>query len=196
MKKLMFSILAVFSIALLVVGATYAYFTFVISANNMAIGNSDKFNIVFTSVQDLTGDLEVSDSRSESMKSIVRVKAASGSVLPTVNLYISIDSISESLASNALVWEIVGTKNNQSITISPSSGDFTTCTHPNGTTGTCQAGDKLYILEDYLLDYIDSEFTVYIWLDGNVATSSLTDATISASIGVETEEFTGTNSSS
>lgn len=192
MKKIIFSILAVLLIALLTVSVTYSFFLSNANGNNQKVAsNSSGYNIIFTKVSDFDGELDPTTERNEDVYSVVKMKVTSNTARVNANLYINIENISSSIATGALTWEVVATKGGNSVTISPSSGNFASCDH-NGTIGACQSGDKLYIVNNYLLDYTDTEFTVYIWLNASLLTGSVTDAVFDASIGADTTKFTGT----
>lgn len=190
MKKYWLSIVIVLSTILLVVGATFAYFSFSIRANNNITADASNMSIIFTPGDELTEVVDPSSSRDNRIKTTASIRAVNGAVKPNANLYLNIEDISSSLTSGALVWEVEAVKNNQSVTLSPSSGTFENCMH-NGVSGACVAGDKLYIVTDYELDYVDTEFTIYIWLDSSNISESVSDAVFNASIGADTEEFTG-----
>lgn len=191
MKKIILSIVAVLCITLLVSGGTYAYFIISTNGNTNGVASSaNQFNIIFTKGEELSGTLDPSDSRNDSMKASANIRLATGATRATVNVYLNVEEISSSLSNGSLKWEVEAKKNGNSVTISPSSGDFTACAY-NNTTRACQDGDKLYIVRDYLLDYVDTEFTVYIWLNDSLVSTSVADAVFNASIGADTGEFTG-----
>ena len=191
MKKIILSIVGVLCVALIIVGATYAYFLTGVNGNSgLAAGNATNYDIIFTKVSDFEGTLDPGTTRNDDVYSVVRIKVAGNTARVEANLYINIENISSSIATSALKWEFVATKNGSNVTITPSSGDFASCNH-GGILEACESGDKLYIVTNYLLDYTDTEFTVYIWLDANLLDGNVADAVLEASIGADTENFTG-----
>lgn len=191
MKKILISVIGVMLIALLTVGVTYSFFLTSASGNASKVaGNSAGYDIVFTKVRDLSGEIEPTSQRSNDMYANVKIRVTNTSALVAANLYIDIEEISSEIATSALKWELVGTKSGNSITLNPSSGDFASCNH-SGTLGACQDGDRLYILKNYVLDTVDSDFVLYIWLDGNMIFDDVSDAVFNASVGADNVNFTG-----
>ena len=195
MRRMILSILSVIMLAVVTVSATYAYYQSSVNGTTNSVGaSSNEFDVIYTGGNQLSGQLQVASSRSENFKTTVSIRLAPNSTLAKANLYIKISEISSVLASDMLVWEVVAQNNGESVTLTPSRGDFTTCTHSNGTTGTCQSGDKLYIVTNYNLLYTDTDFTIYVWINGDKATNAVVGASFSASVGAETENLTGSSS--
>ena len=192
MKRMLLSILSVMMLAIVTVSATYAYYQSSVNGTANSVGSaSDEFDVIYTGGNQLSGQLQITNSRSEDFKTTVSIKMAPNSALAKANIYIKISEISSVLASDKLVWEVVGEHDGEEITLTPNSGDFTTCTHSDGTTGTCTSGDKLYIVTDYDLDYDDTDFTIYIWINGTKVTNDVIGARFSASVGAETLNLSG-----
>ncbi len=193
MKKIESSIIiAAVMVVLLTIASTYAFFiTSTVGNENSVAAIGNTFDIIFTKDTKLTGPLDPSSSRNDNIKSSVKLRAANESVKPMVNIYINIEEISSVLRGDILIWEVEATKNNQTVSLNPTSGTFNECIH-NDISGPCQDGDKLYIVKNYLLDNVDTQFDVYIWLDESEIVSSVADAVFTASIGAETsDDITG-----
>ncbi len=191
MKKILIPIVAVFLVALLIVGATYSFFVAGSSGNNGgSVANSIGYNIIFTKGANLIGDIEPSISYDENRYVSANVRVSTNSAMPSVDVYINIESISQNLGISALKWKVEATKGGNSVTLSSTTGDFASCSH-NNVTGPCQTGDKIYVARDYVLDTVDTLFKVYIWLDGNMISTNISDAVLNASLGAETRSFTG-----
>ncbi len=192
MKKILVSVIAVLFIAILTVGVTYSFFLVSASGNTSKVaGNAISHNIIFTKGANLTGSLDPSNSRDNSMYTSASIRVTSNSTKPLVDVYINIENIASELGISALKWEVEATKGGNSVTLSPTSGDFASCSH-NSVLGSCVTGDRIYVASGYELDTVDTEFKVYIWLDGNEINTDISNATLNASLGAEISKFTGT----
>lgn len=187
MKKILIYIIAIFMSVILIVGGTYAFFV-ATSNSNQIVTNSTKFEVIYTGGKQIGGKLEFSNSKTEDFKTAVNIRMAEGSVLGIANLYIQIDEITSNIANEALTWEVY--KTYDGVESFEGSGSFADCQ-----TGTnkrnCETGDKLYIVDDYKLSEKNTTFTIYIWLNGNLANNSAIGGIFKGYIGAETENFTG-----
>lgn len=178
MKKKIYIIIAVIILGLATVGATYAFFTARVSANNLNSSSMD-FKVVYTGGTTIDGSLELLKTRDGASNTTVHIRMDEGSTLAKANLYINIDEISSELATSGFLWEVEGKKNNT--VVYTNSGNF------NGKA----TNDKLYIVEEYQLDYVNTDFTVYLWLDFDTVGNEVIGKTFRGYIGAETEYFTG-----
>lgn len=187
MKKMIIYIIAIVLSVVLIVSGTYAFFVATSNSNEIAT-NSTKFEVIYTGGDKMSGKLEFSNSKTDDFKTAVNIRMAEGSVLGTANLYVQIEEITSNIANEALTWEVYKTYNGvESFEGSGSFADCQTGTQKNN----CQTGDKLYIVNNYKLSEQNTTFTIYIWLNGNLADNSAIGGIFKGYIGAETENFTG-----
>lgn len=189
MKKTLLYSLGLLLIAILTIGVTYAYFINTVSSSQNAEANAKKFEVLYTGGSALTTNLQPRESRDETYKTSVNIKMAEGSINAIANIYINIEEMSDVLASNALVWEIVVKKGTNNINITPSKGNFSSCM--TNSINECNNGRKIYILNDYEVTTENTEVTVYLWVDGSKVGNEIVGATFTGYIGTETRNVTG-----
>lgn len=189
MKKTLLYSLGLLLLAILTIGATYAYFINTVSSSQNAEANAKKFEVLYTGGSALTTNLQPRESRDETYKTSVNIKMAEGSINAIANIYINIEEMSDVLASDALVWEIVVKKGTNNINITPSKGNFSSCM--TNSINECNNGRKIYILNDYEVTTENTEVTVYLWVDGSKVGNEIVGATFTGYIGAETRNVTG-----
>lgn len=189
MKKTLLYSLGLLLIAILTIGVTYAYFINTVSSSQNAEANAKKFEVLYTGGSALTTNLQPRESRDETYKTSVNIKMAEGSINAIANIYINIEEMSDVLASDALVWEIVVKKGTNNINITPSKGNFSSCM--TNSINECNNGRKIYILNDYEVTTENTEVTVYLWVDGSKVGNEIVGATFTGYIGAETRNVTG-----
>ena len=189
MKKTLLYSLGLLLIAILTIGVTYAYFINTVSSSQNAEANAKKFEVLYTGGSALTTNLQPRESRDETYKTSVNIKMAEGSINAIANIYINIEEMSDVLASDALVWEIVVKKGTNNINITPSKGNFSSCM--TNSINECNNGRKIYILNDYEVTTENTEITVYLWVDGSKVGNEIVGATFTGYIGAETRNVTG-----
>ena len=189
MKKTLLYSLGLLLIAILTIGATYAYFINTVSSSQNAEANAKKFEVLYTGGSALTTNLQPRESRDETYKTSVNIKMAEGSINAIANIYINIEEMSDVLASDALVWEIVVKKGTNNINITPSKGNFSSCM--TNSINECNNGRKIYILNEYEVTTENTEVTVYLWVDGSKVGNEIVGATFTGYIGAETRNVTG-----
>ena len=162
MKKTLLYSLGLLLIAILTIGVTYAYFINTVSSSQNAEANAKKFEVLYTGGSALTTNLQPRESRDETYKTSVNIKMAEGSINAIANIYINIEEMSDVLASDALVWEIVVKKGTNNINITPSKGTFSSCM--TNSINECNNGRKIYILNDYIAARAQLvTFILFIW---------------------------------
>lgn len=179
MKNSKYIIIGLLILAITTVGATYAFFTATVSSSNKVNSSSADFKVLYTGGTEITGDLKLLTSKDGASNTTVHIRMDNGSVLASANLYINIENISREIAASAFKWEVVGVKN--STTVYTNSGTF------NGTSN----NGKIKIVSNYALDYTNTDFTVYFWLDKDTVENAMLGKTFSGYISAETEHYTG-----
>ena len=186
MKKLITYIIIITLLVILIVGGTYAYFLASTDGNEF-VTSANKFEVIYLGGEKISGSLEFANSKSEEMKTTVNIRMAKDSVPGIANLYIQIDEITENIATEALIWEVY--KEYKGVKSFAGSGTFVDC-KTDSTKRKCETGDKLYIVNDYELSEENTSFTIYIWLNGSLATNDALGGNFKGYIGAETENFT------
>lgn len=185
-KIIIYSIIILLSI-IIVVSGTYAFFQTLVEGTTISTDSSN-FEVIYLGGEKIGGQLELTNSKTENMKTTVNIRVAPNSVLATANLYIQIENISENIAINALKWEVYKTYKGETKFVD--TGSFDEC-EENSIKRKCKADDKIYIVNDYRLSEENTAFTIYIWLDGNLADNKVIGGTFKGHIGAETENFSG-----
>ncbi len=195
MKKMtLYLIIVLVLVGILSAGGSYAYFRAVTNSTvNADTAEAYEFEVIYSGGEIIQGDLNMSLDKTGGSNSTVTIRMGEDSALPKASLYIDITDISNNtLMDNspwqkALKWEVIGTKNGS--TVYTDSGNFMECSLSGNVT--CTNNQKLYIVKNYQLDYVDTEFTVWIWLDAEIADNGAVDAYIKALIAATTEQYTG-----
>ena len=154
-RKIIGAFLGVVLFLVLMAGISYAYLAFSKSTTSDNMSKSGKIDVVFTSGADLTGALRPSSDKEGGISSTSSIRITTGSLPAKGILKLNITSISTEIATSALKWEVY----KDSETTPYNSGDF------NGVS----SGDIIEIVKDYQLTTTDTNFTIYIWLDGSLS---------------------------
>jgi len=191
---MLYAIVGIIIFVAMIIGGTTAFYVAVARTdNNSILLGSNKFAVVMDSDGPIDGALPLAIGKEDGLWTTVRLKMASDSVLSKANLYINIEDISNNMINNgrvswkkALIWELYGhDESNNQVLID--TGNFLECSDTGAKT--CVNGDKLYMFKDFQLTYEYQNFTVYVWLDGNIADNGVEDAYVKATVSAETEEF-------
>ena len=181
-KQYIYTICAILLLAIAIVGSTYAFFSASEGSNNNAVfTESQYFAVIYTGGTTINGPLNLTSDRSGGANTTVHIKVAEGSYNAIANLYINIDNITDNLASNSVKWEVSGVKNN--VEVYTNSGTFAGYNSTNN--------NKVMIVNNYRLTEEQTDFTVYIWIDGNLAGNEVLGGNFSGYIGASTEQVTG-----
>lgn len=170
------------------VGVTYAYFTSVVSDNTLST-EIHELNVIYTGDTEINGNLNLATDKSGGHRRVVSIGLGENSVGASANIYIYINQITETLATEALNWEVYKIVNNQEVKYS--SGNFLGCGELNETKYQCTAGKRMYIVDNFELSTTSQEFAIYLWLDGTKAGNEVIAAVLKGYIGAETEKVTG-----
>ena len=191
MKKVITYIIIILIITITTVGSTYAYLVSQISQNkNTLFGEGAELNVVYAGGTALEGGLSPGVDKESGLSTTVNIAITADSVVAKSNLYINVNTISSALATEGFIWEVYKTVNGEETFVD--SGSFIECRTTTGKdTKKCATGDKLYIVNDYILSTTPTYFTVYVWIDGNKTGSEVLGASFKGTIGAETEKFTG-----
>ena len=191
MKKITIYIIIILVITITTVGSTYAYLISRTSSSaNFLLGEGAELNVVYTGGTALEGEISPGNNKTSGLSTTVNIGITADSVIAKANLYINVNTISSSLATEGFIWEVYKTVNGEETFVD--SGSFVECRTTTGEdTKKCATKDKLYIVNNYILSTTPTSFTVYVWIDGNKTGSDILGASFKGTIAAETEKFTG-----
>ena len=164
------AILIVFTISLLTVSITYAWFTMTVDADLAGGANAGTLEINYVKGTDIIGSLIPSSNRNGGLNTSVQISKSVNSIDAIADLTIENIVMSDGLkaSASALKWEVYKDSD---------SSPFAT-----GTFAEVDADNKLTIVSDYELTTSVTTFTVYIWLNGNETDNTVMNQTFSAAI--------------
>lgn len=177
-KKLIISIISVIMITIVVFAATYAYYMAVTNEGTIDTTGSGELSINYQKPNDLTGNLTMSSSRENGLKAVATASLNEGSVDGLFNMHIT-PKAPFNLNIPALKWEVEGVRDGE--IVCTGSGDFSSAV----------VDEKLTILNGCKLSTEITTFTVYIWLDASLITTSVGGAQFDAKIGADSVPITG-----
>ncbi len=177
MKKIVIYTVATLLLTIIVVGATYAYFTAAVNSNTFVV-NSAKLDVIYTGGKHIEGKINLTSTKEQGLSTTVNIRFAEGSVQELGDIFMEIENITSNIAIPGFKWEVYGYKNN------------TLVYEDNGTFSGKQNGDTFNLVNDYAIDYVDTSFTIYIWLDGNMVGNEVLGGEFKATIHAKTEQYT------
>ena len=191
MKKITIYIIIILVITIITVGSTYAYLASKTNSyDNGLLGEGAELNVVYTGGTALEGAISPGINKDSGLNTTVNIGITEDSVVAKANLYINVNTISSPLATEGFIWEVYKIINGEETFVD--SGTFIECRTTTGNdTKKCATGDKLYIVNDYILSTTTTSFTVYVWIDGNKTGSDVLGSSFRGTIEAETEKFTG-----
>ena len=179
-KKVLNYILIVTLIIVLVSGATYAFFRASTDAANYINSNTSQMNIVYTKGNEINGAIRMVSNRTEGYNTTINIHTTNNSVNPEISLFINIEELTQNLSITGLIWEVCAARE----------GDETQCRSGNFSGYNDTNNNIIYIYPNYALSTVNTQFTVYIWLDGANTNNSVVGGVFSGYIGAESENFT------
>lgn len=183
-KKLIISIISILLLVVIVSSSTYAYIVAVTNEGNTDTG-SGMLGINYNAPNDITGMLIPSTDRSGGLFATTKASLETGSQIAYLNMYITPTALTN-LNISALKWETEALRdtNNDGVldVVYTNNGDF------NG----ALVNESIKVVEECELDYEDTTFNIYIWLDANLLDTSLSGATFDANISADSVDITGT----
>jgi len=174
---------------LITIGVTYAYFSTSVTTDEGGSGGSHRLEIIYTGDTEISGNLKLVSAKEEGYIRNLNIGLSDRSVGATANIYINIETISSDLAVPGLHWEVYGFKND--VEVYHDDGTFMDCGEINETKSKCANGKKIYIVTDYVLSTTNTEFVVYLWLNGNEVGNEVLGDTLKGYIGAESHNITG-----
>ena len=187
-QKTVYILLLAIFIIVVTVGVTYAYFNSIVSNDTLST-EIHELNVIYKGDEEINGTLNLATDKSGGYRRAVSIGLGENSVGASANIYIYIDQITETLAVEALNWEVYKIVNNQEVKYSE--GNFLDCGALDETKYKCTAGKKAYVVDNFELSTTSQTFAIYIWLDGTKVGNEVLGATLKGYIGAETEKVTG-----
>jgi len=176
-RKMVVSVIAVIFVIVLVSSITYAYLVATTNESSLDTG-SGELSINYQKPEDLNGNLVISTSRDNGLKAIASASLNEGSVDALFNLYIT-PKVLTNLNIPALKWEVEGIRNGN--VVCSANGDFSDAV----------VDTKFKILDGCKLSTDTTMFTVYIWLDASLITTTVAGSQFDAKIGADSIPITG-----
>lgn len=193
MKKIPIYIIIILLITIITAGSTYAYLVANINSEvNGVKGEGAELNVVYQEGLPLEGEISPSINKNAGLHTTVNIRRTEDSVEAKTHLFIKVESITPSLASAGFIWEVYKIVETEEETTEEfiTTGNFTQCKSSTGTKK-CANGDKLYIINDYILSPTNTSFKVYVWIDGSKSGNEVIGASFKGVVLAETEKFTG-----
>lgn len=191
MKKIFLYSILLLTIAVVTIGGTYAFFNSTTKLNNKTIGKTNKLEVLYSGGTEITGSLKIAKDKSGGYRREISIGLDEDSVGAKANIYISIDEITNTIATDSLVWEIYKIENGVENQTAIKTGSFAKCADLGETPTVCTNGGKIYIQNGLALSTEPLQFAVYIWLNGANVGNEVIGARLNAYIGAETENITG-----
>lgn len=180
-RQLIYTICAFLLLAIAVVGSTYAFFTATTGENSNVTAEASKFEVIYSGGTEINGPIDLSTDRTGGVNTTVHIKVGQGSAHALAYLYFNIEQMTDNLSVSNVKWEVSGLKGGKEVYTN--SGTFL------GYNDT--SNNKIPIVENYRLTEEQTDFTLYIWIDGPNTGNEILGASLSGYISANTERFTG-----
>lgn len=176
MKKMLIYISITALIIVITTTGTYAFFSASTNTGNGITSEAANLEVIYTGGTAIQGTLNLVRTKEEGFNTTVNIRLTEDSIDAMAKLYIKINDIGETIANDALNWEVYK--------------DNSTTAYAKGTFNDYKSGDKVYIVNNYDLSTTNTSFKIYIWLNGEQVGNEVLGATLDAYIGAETEIIT------
>lgn len=177
-KKFVISVIIVVLLTVVISSVTYAFLLAMTNEGIIDATGSGELSINYQKPADLTGSLSISNNRDNGLKTTATARLNEGSVDALFNMYITPKALTN-LNIPALKWEVEGVREGN--VVCSNNGDFS-----NATVDT-----KFKILDSCKLSTDVTTFTVYIWIDASLVTTTVGGAQFDAKIGADSVPITG-----
>lgn len=181
-KQVIYTICAVLLLTVAVIGSTYAFFSATTNDSGRRRAEAQKFEVIYNGGEEINGPIDLSSDRNGGVNTTVNIRVTEGSTQALSYLYLNITEMTANLSVSNVKWEVSGIRGGQEVYTN--SGTFQGY---NDTTN-----NVITIVDGYRLSETQTDFTIYIWVDGNNAGNEMFGASLSAYISASTENFTGT----
>ena len=180
-KQIIYTICAILLLAITITGSTYAFFSATAGENSNVDTQSRKFEIIYTGGTEINGPISLSTDRTGGVNTTVHIKVGQGSAEALSYLDLNILEMTENLSVSNVKWEVSGVKNGNQVYTN--SGTFSGYNDTNN--------NVINLVHDYKLSEEQTDFTVYVWIDGPNTGNEIIGASLTSYISARTERFTG-----
>lgn len=181
-RQTIYTICAFLLLGIATVGATYAFYSATASSNsNSVAAEAQKFEVLYTGGTDIEGPLNLSVDRNGGANTTVHIRVSEGSSHALAYLYLNITKLDENIRTTAFKWEVSGVKGGKEVYTNQ--GTF------NGYNDS--SNNIITLVKDYRLTEEQTDFTIYLWVDGNMVGNEVMGCGMSGYISASTEQFTG-----
>lgn len=191
MRKTLTYIGILLLVTIITVSGTYAFFTATITTEDPMAVETHQLEVIYRGDTEINGSLNLVKDKSGGHRREVSIGLSGNSVGASANIYINIDQITSTIATEALNWEIYKIENGEEVEEGAKRGTFIDCGQPGESKTTCSAGKRIYMISDLELSTTPQTFAIYIWLNGYKVGNEAIGATLRGYIGAETENITG-----
>lgn len=188
MKKILKVLLLLLVVAVVTIGITYAFFTATIELPEFTV-DAHQLEVIYIGDEEINGVLNLVKDKNGGYRREVSIGLSENSVGAAANIYISIGQITDTLATEALNWEIYRLENG--VETLYDQGTFIDCGNIGESKRKCTAGNRIYMIDGLELSTTQQQFAIYIWLNGYKAGNEVIGATLKGYIGAETENISG-----
>lgn len=156
---------------------TFAYFIVNSNVDNSINGSTSNIDIEYTTSGDVSGVLIPTTNKEKGIITTVTARLKDDSIDTKFNMYITPTVIGD-LATNALKWEVIGSIDNE--VVYTNNGNFENAVENN----------KIIIVDEYDITKLNTNFKVYIWLDGTLINQVPTNNSFAAVISADSSPIT------
>lgn len=183
-RKLIISIVMVILLVVIVGAVTYAYIVAITNSGDVN-NSSGMLDINYDAPADITGSFIPSTDRSGGLFTTTKASLVAGSQVAYLNMYVTPTALTN-LNISALKWETEGLRDIND------DGTLDVVCYKSGNFSTALVDEPIKVVDACQLDYDDTTFNIYIWLDASLLNTSLSGATFGAKIGADSVDITGT----
>lgn len=187
MKKIITYTIILLIVAIIAVSGTYALFTASITIDDLGDNGTHQIQVRYSGDTQINGFIELVEKKEEGFRRVIKIGKGEDSVPVTASIYIYLSNITEGFSSPALKWEIYEIKGDEEIYVN------------DGTFDGSENGDKIYLYKNFELSnekddnstYKQTEYAIYLWLNGHEAGNEVVGASLMGYIGAESSIVTG-----
>lgn len=181
MKKAIIYIVVLFSVAIVTISGTYAFFWSYTESSDKINADTHELKVLYSGDTEIDGYIPLVKTRDDgNFRREVNIALVEGSIDAEANIYIYLDEITSGFSSiHGLKWEIYELNGEEEKYIN------------DGTFYGYSSGEKVYMAQGLKLSTTTREFAVYLWLNGYEAGNETVGAILRGYIGAETKPITG-----
>lgn len=183
-KKLIISIVIILLLIVVIASSTYAFVLARTNEGSVSTG-SGMLGINYVTPDDIGGTLIPSSSRDGGLFTSTTASLKTGSQVALFNMYITPTTLTK-LNIKALKWEAEGLRDTND------DGVLDVVCTGNGDFSEAVVGTPIKMINGCQLDYVDTTFNIYIWLDASILDTALDGGAFRAKIGADSVDITGT----